>query len=188
MEDIAPELIKKLQQGSIQAFEEVYQKSSSFVYTLSFRIVGNVQDAQEITQDVFLKVYHKIKKFEFRSSFKTWLYRITTNTAINYYKLRHRDFSRRSDFETVIASHPAEEDIKQQTEMAQEQQIAKEKFQEFLGRLNPDQRACLVLREIEGLSYQEIAQTLSCNLNTVRTRLKRARQALMRFTSERIEK
>ena len=74
----------------MQAFEEVYKASSSFVYNVALRVVNNTEDAREVTQEVFLIIYNKLKSFRFESSFKTWVYRITANYAINFAKKASR--------------------------------------------------------------------------------------------------
>lgn len=76
IQDLSKDVLLQAAQGDIQAFEEIYKVTSGFVYNVAFRVVGNKEDAQEITQDVFLKIYKNLKNFEFRASFKTWVYRI----------------------------------------------------------------------------------------------------------------
>lgn len=179
MEDIKRDIIELAVQGDMEAFERIYKACSGLVYSIALRITNNRQDAQEVTQDVFIKLYHNIRYFEFRSSFKTWVYRIALNTALNAYKSIARDRNRRQDYDSVIdtqeVSHEGEAEIIKHEARTQAEGLV----QSFLDRLNPDQRACITLREIEGLSYQEIADILKTNINTVRSRLKRARQALM---------
>src|SRR5271168_5419927 len=86
MEDIARDILIRASQGDMQAFEHVYKASSSFVYNVALRVVNNREDALEVAQEVFMIIHNKLKDFRFESSFKTWVYRITTNTAINYGK------------------------------------------------------------------------------------------------------
>ncbi len=175
MHDIAPEILKRASQGDIAAFEEVYRAFSSFVFNVAFRINQNSADAEEVTQDVFMKVYHNLKGFQFRSAFKTWVYRITVNTAINRYRKSVREEHGRVNYDNLIellpgASSSAADVIESDNEA---------RLNTLLGALSPEYKACLVLREIEGLSYQEIAASLKIPVNTVRSRLKRARQALL---------
>src|SRR5271154_815319 len=86
MQDLDKEILVKASQGDIQAFEEVYKASSGFIYNVALRVVNNREDALEVAQEVFMIIYHKLKDFRFESSFKTWVYRITANYAINYAK------------------------------------------------------------------------------------------------------
>lgn len=175
MHDIVLDTLERASQGDIGAFEQVYKAVSSFVYNVAFRITHNSADAEEVTQDVFVKIYHNLKGFRFRSSFKTWVYRITVNTAINLYRKSVREEKNRVDYDTIIESFPdghssAEEAIQSDNEI---------RLNALLRMLSPAHKACLILREIEGLSYQEIAFALKIPVNTVRSRLRRARQALL---------
>lgn len=173
MEDISQEILIKASQGDMQAYEHVYKTTNSFVYNVAFRVVNNREDAMEVTQEVFLIIYHKLKSFRFESSFKTWIYRITSNCAINYAKKSSR--TKTVPFEEALGEGSVLSDV--QTKMDQEHQ--EQLIEKLLGELNPDQRACVVLRDIQGLSYEQIAQALNININTVRSRLKRSREKLL---------
>jgi len=179
MQDISRETIEQAQAGDMQAFERIYRAASGFVYNVAFRITNDAQESQEVTQDVFLKIHRHLKDFEFRSSFTTWAYRIATNTALTACKRKSRHTGCREDFETVIATHPAPDDSAAGLTEEEERRERQAAVQSLLDRLNPGHRMVIVLREIEGLSYQEISRTLKINLNTVRTRLRRAREALL---------
>jgi len=175
MIDIPSSLVTGAIQGDSAAFEEIYRLSGGFVYSVALRILANSGDAEEVTQEVFVKVHRSLKDFRFRSSFKTWLYRITTNMTINAYNKRARERGRRAGYDEAlnIAS----------SEPCAEQGIADGETEEALGSLlnmlTAEHHAVIVLRELEGLNYEEMAKALDININTVRTRLKRAREALM---------
>jgi RNA polymerase sigma-70 factor, ECF subfamily len=179
MENIPRDIIEKAQAGDIGAFEAIYRASSGFIYSVALRIINNRQEAQEVTQDVFIKIYHNLKAFEFRSSFKTWAYRITVNTALNACKRVSREASGKQDLDSVIDTQIASVDTEKEIVNKEDCAQAKAELDSLLSSLNPDQRACIVLREIEGFSYEEISKTLRVNINTVRSRLKRARIALI---------
>ncbi|MFH0731677.1 MAG: sigma-70 family RNA polymerase sigma factor [Candidatus Omnitrophota bacterium] len=166
MQDIPDNIIKEASEGNMSAFQSIYDVSSDFVYNLAFRMANNAEDAKEITQDVFVNIYKNLKNFQFRSSFKTWAYRIAVNTAINTCKKRTRESGKLVELTDDIAAETKE-------------QPNEALIKSLLAALNPEQRSCIVLRNIEGLSYQEIADTLKININTVRSRLKRAREALV---------
>lgn len=178
MQDISRHIIEKAVSGDIDAFEEIYKTFSSAVYTAAFNITRNEQDAKEATQDVFINVFRKLRHFKFESSFGTWIYRITVNTAINIYKSRARYRQKTDTVENI-------EDIADNNVAAGREDIDKEyaatKVTGLLGILSPEHRSCIVLREIEGLDYQEMAEVLKIPLNTVRSRLKRAREALIAY-------
>ena len=175
MIEIPQSLLEEAALGNIRAFEEIYRATSGFVYNVTLRIVRNSHDAQEVTQDVFMKIHHNLKSFGFRSAFRTWIYRITVNTAIDRYRQILRQDKGRFDYDVAQTEDSCTpEVIKQDNQLDNQAKINK-----LLDRLNPEQKACVLLREIEGLSYRDIAQALKIPVNTVRSRLKRARQALL---------
>jgi RNA polymerase sigma-70 factor (ECF subfamily) len=173
MEDIDKDILIRASQGDMQAFEDVYKASSSFVYNVAYRIVNNREDALEVAQEVFMIIYNKLKEFRFESSFKTWAYRITANYAINYAKKNSR--AKTVPFEESFG----EGAVLSNAQANMDQEYQGQLVEKLLAELNPDQRACVVLRDIQGLSYEEIAQSLNININTVRSRLKRSREKLL---------
>jgi RNA polymerase sigma-70 factor (ECF subfamily) len=184
MKDIPYELIQRAALGDMAAFEEIYRMTSGFVYAVSYRITNSRMDAQEAAQDVFMKLHDNLGKFREGTSFGAWLYRITVNTAINYYNKAKRKRGHEVYDEEAVGSAGTEGDAdKGMTEEDSEKRAA-----ELLARLSPEHRACIVLREIEGLSDEEMAEALKININTVRSRLKRAREVLMKFAAERGDK
>src|ERR1700679_2744028 len=130
MEDIANDILIKASQGDIQAFEEVYKASSSFVYNVALRVVNNREDAMEVSQEVFLIIHHKLKGFRFESSFKTWVYRITANCAINFAKKNSR--TKTVPFEEAFGEGAVVSEA--QTHMDQEHQH--QLVENLLGELN----------------------------------------------------
>ncbi len=182
MLDISREIIKKAASGDMGAFGEIYRTFSSTVYTVAFNITHNRQDAEEVTQDVFVKIFKKLDNFKFESAFSTWLYRITMNAAINTYHSRARRNKGTVNIENV------DERIMQKAGASEDSQVietALTEAGEILNHLSSEHRSCIVLREIEGLDYKEMAEVLNIPLNTVRTRLKRAREALRAYCAER---
>ncbi|NQT95204.1 MAG: sigma-70 family RNA polymerase sigma factor [Candidatus Omnitrophica bacterium] len=175
MQDISKDTIAQAQMGDIDAFEKIYNVTSGFVYSLSLRMTSNKEDAEEITQDVFLKIHKSLKRFEFRSSFKTWVYRIAVNTAINFSRRVSKKKADTVKYDDTVDTAEEKDTMRD----AHEKEHNEKLIQSMLGILNPDQRLCMILRNIEGLSYEEIAETLKVNINTVRTRLKRAREKLI---------
>jgi len=173
MEDLSKDVLVRASQGDMQAFEVVYKASNSFVYNVAFRVVNNREDAMEVAQEVFMVIHDKLKTFRYESSFKTWIYRITANHAINFAKKNAR--TKTVPFEESFGEGAVESDV--HTKMEQEHNS--NLVESLLAELNPDQRACVVLRDIQGLSYEDIAQALNININTVRSRLKRSREKLL---------
>lgn len=177
MIEIPQSLLEDAALGDVRAFEEIYQAASGFVYNVALRIVRNSQDAQEVTQDVFMKIYHNLKSFGFRSAFRTWIYRIAVNTAIDRYRQILRQNKGRLDYDAVQAEGSCSPAVLEKASQLDNQA----KLSKLLDTLNPEQKACVLLREIEGLSYRDIAGVLKIPVNTVRSRLKRARQALLQY-------
>ncbi len=171
---ISDDVLRRAAEGDIAAFEILYREYAPFVYNVAYRVVGSVEDAEEIVQEVFLTVHQKLKDFMFRSSIKTWLYRITVNSSITLYQKRKKEQVKHVDIDEV-------EEVAGPSELHEEinRRAAQQQVEKVLNVLSQDERVCVVLRNIQGLSYQEIAQTLEININTVRTRLKRAREKMI---------
>lgn len=173
--DISMELISKARAGDMAAFEKIYRLTSGFVYNVALRIVRRPAEAQDVAQEVFVKMHRNLSQFAFRASVKTWLYRITVNTALSKCRQAAREvegFTRyRNEIEVAAAIDPAP-----RLKDDQEARVAG-----LLAGLEPEQRSCVVLRELEGRSYQEISEILKIPLNTVRSRLHRARENLIEF-------
>ena len=177
MHDISADILKKASEGDISSFETIYKVTADFVYNVAMRILNNDKDAEEITQEVFMVIYRKLKYFRFESSVRTWIYRITVNRAINLAKKRSRE-------KMITVEYGKEASLSKVTKPEIENRDRL--IEGLLKSVDPDQRACLVLRNIEGLSYKEISETLKININTVRSRLKRAREKLLTMKKVRI--
>lgn len=175
MKDIPEEILMSAAEGNIDAFERIYKETSGFVYSVSLRMCRNQADAEEITQDVFMKAYRGLKKFNRSSSLKTWIYRITVNTALNH--CRTTRASGRNRVHTDDIDSAASDTSAVESARHSDRGVI---LSGLLEKLSPEYRACLVLREIEGLSYREIAEGLRIPVNTVRSRLVRARATLLR--------
>jgi len=175
MREIPEDLIIKASGGDMEAFENIYKLTSGFVYSAALRITNSREDAQEAAQDVFIKAHKNLGRFQFRSSFTTWLYRIAVNTAINIYNKNSKEAKKVSDYDTEAKGKEGKEDSSGPLLGQENEQL----INSLLGALNPGQRACVILKGVEGLSYKEISDVLGININTVRTRLKRAREAML---------
>ncbi len=172
---ITNETIGRAAAGDLRAFEDIYKEYSGFVYNVGLRVMNNHADAQEVTQDVFLSVYRKLSGFREMASLKTWLYRIAVNTAINHIK-------KESKLREKAAKLKDEADLltlENKEQGRQDREYGKEIVTGILMKLNPKQRACIVLKHIEGFTCNEISNTLKININTVKTHLRRAREAIL---------
>jgi RNA polymerase sigma-70 factor (ECF subfamily) len=177
IQEIPNELLIKAADGDVDAFAEIYKASFVFVYNVVLRIAGNRDDAGETAQESFIKIFDNLKHFKFRSSIKTWIYRIAVNTALNARKKAAHHTHREVPLDENLTGEAAQENP---VERNSTNRSNKESVQLLLNMLNPDQRTCVVLRDMQGLSYEEIAHTLHININTVRSRLKRAREILIK--------
>ena len=166
-------LIAQTLDGCPSAFGQLVRKYQDRLYHALVHTLGNEHDAQDVTQEAFLQAYTKLNTFQHAARFYTWLYRIAFNLAMNH--LRRRRPERFSDhkpgadghWERTLASPPEEDPLERQETCGQ--------VQRALQRLAEDFRAILVLREMEGYSYEEIAEVLQLPIGTVRSRLHRAR-------------
>ncbi len=168
-------LLQKAQEGDRAAFEALITLHSRRVFNLALGYTGRHHDAEEITQTVFLKVWNALPQFRGGASFSTWLYRLTLNACTDHYrreKKRRGDLSLDDpDLAPLRDTAPSPEEILLQRE---EQAI----LRKALAELPEQHRVILILREMDGLDYKEIAQVLEIEMGTVKSRLARARRAL----------
>ena len=174
--------IRELQAGSEQAFDWLIAQYGQQVFRLASRILNDQADSADVAQEVFIKIFRSIGKFQGHCSLKTWMYRITVHTAVNqnrwWYRHREREFSLdagRNGERELKYLLPASVQSPFESLMSRETQAMVWKA---LQRLPEAPRTVLVLREMEGLAYEEVAEILQISLGTVKSRLARARQSL----------
>ena len=180
MENISDDIIERAAGGDQEAFESIYRAFAKFVYNVAWRIVSKHEDAEEVTQEVFLIVYRRLNAFQFQSKLKTWIYRVTINTAINFAKKLSKTKNKTTEYNEQIHCAGVLGEIEVNVDKEHNEKL----ITVLLNMLTLDQRTCMVLRNIEGLSYQEIADVLSININTVRSRLSRGRETLLQLRKE----
>jgi RNA polymerase sigma-70 factor (ECF subfamily) len=176
-------LIARIQAGERYAFEELVNKYHSSVYNLALRLSNDREDARDATQDTFLKVYNNIDRFRGASQLRTWIYRITVNQVANqqrWWRRRRREKTVSLDIndpdETSLSQKlPASGQTPEQRALAAEQ---RKMIITALEKLKFDFRVTVILRDIEGLSYEEIAETLEVSVGTVKSRIARGREEL----------
>lgn len=165
-------------------FEEVIERYYDKVLNLAFRLMGDREEAHDLAQEVFIHAFQAYDRFRGESEVFTWLYRITVNLAKNRYKQLQREREHRWEILEEIDEEEEEtepfewEDTKLSPETLLEQKELAEAIQKAIDELPEDQRVTLVLRDIEGLSYQEIARIQGCSVEAVKSRLFRARSTL----------
>jgi len=183
-------LVKRCQRARGRAFEtayrELYDLYSSRIYTICLRVTGNEEDALDAAQETLVTLARRIKDFAFRSRFSSWVYRIAVNAAIDV--RRRRLAGQRGSVTTVLASGDADplaeasvepERSDPLTHLADQESV--QAVREALASINPRFSSLLVLRYMEDLSYEEIADALECSLGTVKSRLNRAHAALREY-------
>ncbi len=190
--DEAPdaELIRRFLDGSEEAFNRLVLKHQRRAYNIAFRFLSNHEDALEVAQDAFVRVYRNLRRFKGRSSFVTWLYKIILNLARN----RHRYRVSRGEHKKVSLDNPKQyEDSKgpreiEDTKLSPTRELdgreIQEQIQRGLMRLAPEHRQVIILRHIEELTYDEMSQVLQCAEGTVKSRLHRARLELRELLRE----
>jgi len=170
-------LVDSFRKGDLAAYCELVNRYNQKVHNLAFRISRNEEDTEEIVQDVFITVFKKIDKFEGKAAFSSWLYRITANTA--FMKLRKRKQSQSVSFEDALEGGPenflvAPDD----SAILGSRQEIRDTLEKALEQLPPEYRAIFVLRDVDGLSNQEVADILNITVPAVKSRLHRSRLML----------
>ena len=167
-------LVQRTKQGDLRAFEELVERHRDVVFRVAARIVGP-REAEDVSQDAFLRAFHRLGSFRGEGSFKSWLLQITHHAAVNALA-RRRDVA---DTEAVEASEELDVHASRMPAERLEERERRERLELKLTGLSPAHRAVLVLRDLEGLSYEEIAGITDVPLGTVKGRLHRARGELI---------
>lgn len=184
------ELVKRTLQGDTRAFEELVQQYESKIYALTYRYMGNEDDAYDMAQEAFIKAYRSLRSFKGHSSFGTWLYRVTTNVCLDELRRRKRRIVPLSLDEplAIREGDEVEKEIPDNTPTADilyEQKEFSQYIQDLLDQLKPDHKTAIVLRDVLDLSYEEISEVLNCSIGTVKSRISRARETLRKKIVER---
>lgn len=174
------ELVKRVQKGDKGAFDLLVLKYEHKIVNLVMRYVRDSEEALDITQEAFIKAYRALPRFRGESAFYTWLYRIAVNTAKNYLAAQRR---RPTDIELDLQEPEQyglhaklkETDTPEALALSHELQDTLERA---IAALPDDLRTAIILRELDGMSYEEIAETMDCPVGTVRSRIFRARDAI----------
>lgn len=178
------EFIERLKRGDAAAFEELVTERSSEIYGLLFRLTENGEEARDLTQETFLRAFQSIGGFRGEADLRTWIYRIAINQARNrwrWWRRRRRDSTVSLDStlgqssQSVISTLAESSDNPEQRTLAHEREVVLRTALQKVGRAY---RETVILRDIEGFTYEEIATTLGINVGTVKSRLARGRQEL----------
>jgi len=179
-----PVFIEKLKAGETAAFETLVDLYSGDIYALLYRLTENADDARDLTQDTFLRVIRSIKGFRGQSELRTWLYRIAINESRNrfrWWKRRRRHLTISLDATIGESDTAIHETMSDGSESPEEAALAREReqgLQEALNEIPEIYREAVVLRDVEGMSYEETAAALNIGIGTVKSRISRGREEL----------
>lgn len=183
------ELVRRAKDGHKEAFEALVVRHQSRVFAVAGGILRNREDVEDIAQQVFLKAYFSLKRFDQRAAFSTWLYKITVNECWDLLRKRKvRPLVLEVDLsEEQARQYQAAEQLSDGRPDACEQLASRERIEQLLGCLEERDRSMLVLKEVQGFSVDEIAELLEINANTVKVRLFRARQRIAESLKRRLK-
>ena len=178
------ELVRESRRGDKEAFRELVERYQRKIVSVALGMVHNLDDAMEIAQESFIKAYENLENFKGESSFYTWLYRIVVNRAIDFQRRawRHPTVGLEDRIGSGSSSELYEDVLKEEgrTDPFQQTQAREigSRVADAINELTPDHKAVILLREVEGLSYEEISRVMQCSKGTVMSRLHYARKKL----------
>lgn len=179
MKSVEEDLIEKAQKGDLKAFEKIVELYQNKVYGIVYHMIKKEDEVEDVAQEVFIKIYRNINKFQGKSSFYTWVYRITANMCIDTLKKKqtviYLDEKLKTEEGEIYPEIPS--DDKRQDELYEQKEL-KEKLNECIEKLEPKQKLMIILRDIKGFSYEEIAKISGQKLGTVKSQINRARLKL----------
>ena len=175
------EMISRCQQGDQEALKEIFDRYHKKVYRIAFGVVRQREEALDVVQEVFIKLFRSIKNFQGRSHFYTYLYRMVMNTAIDHARKSGKKFVSSLDeegsFEPSDGAEKGPERVFLQKEL-------EERVKRAMDKLPAEQKAALIFRDMEGLSYQEMAEAMGCSIGTVMSRLHYGRKKMQELLKD----
>jgi len=180
------ELVTETKTGNLEAYDELIRRESAKLINVSYGLLGNIQDAEEVVQDAFIRALKALDKFRGESTFETWIYRIVTNLSRNKYQSNKR---RGSEVNISLSGYPVDENSDKVQEilipdnsLSPDSLIGMQEYEEKLVKIFislPEKlREIMILRNFHDLSYEEIAEKAQCKVGTVKSRIFRARELL----------
>jgi RNA polymerase sigma factor RpoE len=181
------ELVKRARRGDLAAYDELVRRYQERIYATIYHMTSNHEDANDLAQESFIKAFHALKSFKGGSSFYTWVYRIAVNKTINFLKQRKNRIQMSLDDLDFNAEHDPDlvALISEKTPRREVNIIElQEKLNEAMQKLSESHRLVVTLHDVQGLSHEEIAKIMDCNIGTVRSRLFYARQQMQAHLSD----
>lgn len=178
-------LLRRACKGDVQAFEELMQSHESRIYAIALRMMGNREDAQDCAQEAMVRIYRAMGSFKGQSALATWIYRITMNTCLD--ELRRRKARKITSLDSLVDNgwSPTDTgDTPEEHGLRVEKQNA---LNQAIQSLPDDMRAAIILRDVKGYSYDEIASILDANVGTIKSRISRGREKLREILSKQSE-
>ena len=180
-------LVRRAQDGELSAYDDLVRRYQERIYATIYHMTSNHEDANDLAQETFIKAYQALKSFKGGSSFYTWVYRIAVNKTINFLKQRKNRVSMSlNDLDFNVEHNPdlvaliSDKTPRRDAGMAELQ----EKLNEAMQKLSEHHRLVVTLHDVQGMSHEEIAKIMDCNVGTVRSRLFYARQQLQAYLTE----
>ena len=172
------EIIRRLKAGDQEAWTMIVNRYSKTVYNMALNFAGNSDDAADITQDIFLKVYNNIGKFEGENTFTAWLLRLSKNYCIDYWR-KHKHHRQNLELDDNIRDEHSDAADTPEDSLIRKSDVAY--LRKKLLLLPPDLRSLVIMRDIQDYSYQEIAEHLDIPMGTIKSRINRARTKLAKI-------
>ena len=180
-------LVERTKKGDFEAYDQLIRRYQERVYGLTYHMTSNHEDANDLTQETFIKAFRSLDTFKGDSSFYTWIYRIAVNKTLNFFKQRKNkvhmslnDLDFNAEHNPDLVALISEKTPSRALKLNELQ----EKLNEAMLKLSEDHRAVVVMHDVQGLSHEEIANVVGCNVGTVRSRLFYARQQLQGFLAD----
>ncbi len=175
-------LVRRVQDRDEMAFREIVERYQAKVFSIIYGILRNHNDAEDIAQQVFAKIYFSIRSFDFRSSLLTWIYKITVNECYDYLRKRKvRKLVYESDFSEEDSNRMENSEVASDHSRPVDQALAEHDYVwKLLSKVSEEDQSLMLLKEVEGYSVEELAQMTGMNENTIKVKLFRARQKLLK--------
>ena len=183
------ELVTRSQGGDLEAFDLLVTRHRGRIYAMIMNMIHNDADAWDLTQDTFVKAWKALPKFAAKAQFFTWLYRIAHNVTYDWLRKRGNridktEFDESIDAGNFESSAPTAPRAVPAPDVGAERSELRQRIDDAISQLSPDHREVVLLKEVEGFSYQEIADTVDCSLGTVMSRLHYARKKLQQILND----